>query len=41
MSFPNLESHDIYQTDPTHKLFIDEVGHLWDRVVVSDSNALL
>ena len=41
MSFPNLESHDIYQKDPTHKLFINEVGHLWDRVVVSDSNALL
>ena len=41
MSFPNLESHDIYQRDPTHKLFIDEVGHLWKRVVVSDSNALL
>ena len=37
MSFPNLDAQNKYQRDPTHKLFIEEASHLWERVLVNDS----
>ncbi|MGA1149669.1 MAG: Dabb family protein [Flavobacteriaceae bacterium] len=41
MLFPDLESQNAYQTDPTHLLFIEEASHLWERVVVYDSMSLI
>ena len=37
MIFSDLETQNIYQTDPTHELFIKEAAHLWERVIVYDS----
>ena len=37
MVFSDLETQNTYQTDPTHKLFIKEAAHLWERVIVYDS----
>ena len=37
MIFSDLETQNAYQTDPTHKLFIKEAAHLWERVIVYDS----
>ena len=37
VTFPDLETHDIYQTDPTHLLFIEEAKHLWEKVLIYDS----
>ena len=37
LSFPDLEAQNVYQTDPTHLLFIEEASHLWEKVRVHDS----
>ncbi|MBC7892555.1 MAG: Dabb family protein [Sphingobacteriaceae bacterium] len=35
--FDNLEEEEIYQTHPIHLKFIEDYGHLWERVIVYDS----
>lgn len=40
MSFPDIETQNKYQNDPTHQLFIKEAAHLWERVLVNDSLSL-
>ena len=37
MIFLDLDAQNAYQNDPTHKLFIEEAAHLWERVIVYDS----
>lgn len=39
VTFPDKATHDAYQVDPTHELFIEEASKLWDRVVIYDSLA--
>lgn len=39
VTFPDLETHDAYQSDPTHVLFIEEVESLWEKVQIYDSIA--
>ncbi len=38
-TFPDLETHDEYQIDPTHVLFIKEAQSLWYKVVIYDTYA--
>ena len=33
----DVSAHDEYQVDPIHLKFIDECGHLWERVQIYDS----
>ncbi len=35
--FDNDADQESYQTDPIHLQFIEEYGHLWNKVVVHDS----
>jgi hypothetical protein len=35
--FKNIIEEEIYQTHPIHLDFIEEYGHLWEKVVVYDS----
>ena len=37
VTFLDIETHDIYQTDPTHLLFIEEAKSLWKKVSIYDS----
>lgn len=37
MIFDNLAGQQVYQDHPVHKKFIEDCGHLWDKVVVYDS----
>ena len=37
VTFKDIETHDIYQTDPTHLLFIEEAESLWKKVSIYDS----
>ena len=37
MIFSDLKTQNLYQTDPTHEIFIKEAAHLWERVIVYDS----
>ena len=39
VSFKDIEEHDKYQIEPAHKLFIFEASHLWDRVLIYDSES--
>ena len=39
VTFPDIETHDEYQVDPTHLLFIEKAKHLWEKVVIYDSVA--
>jgi len=34
--FDDLDGQKAYQDDPIHKNFVEEYGHLWDKVVVYD-----
>ncbi len=34
--FGSPEAQDDYQADPIHLRFVEEYGHLWERVLVSD-----
>lgn len=36
MFFDSVKDQDIYQIHPTHKAFVDNYSHLWERVVVYD-----
>lgn len=36
-SFETTADHDAYQAHPIHKAFIENAGHLWERVQVFDS----
>jgi hypothetical protein len=35
--FDSLEAEEIYQVHPLHILFIEQCSHLWNRVMVCDS----
>lgn len=35
--FKNMEEEELYQKDPVHLKFIEEYGHLWEKVIVYDS----
>ena len=36
MFFDSAKDQDIYQVHPTHKSFVDNYSHLWEKVVVYD-----
>lgn len=36
-AFDNKEGHDIYQPHEVHKKFIEGCSHLWERVLIYDS----
>jgi hypothetical protein len=38
--FNNEEGHDAYQIDPIHLKFVDECKHLWERVLIYDSESI-
>ena len=33
----DVNAHDEYQADPIHLKFVENCGHLWDRVQIYDS----
>ena len=33
----DIAAHDAYQVDPIHLRFVEDCAHLWDKVVVYDS----
>ena len=33
----DVNAHDEYQVDPIHLKFVEECGHLWERVQIYDS----
>ncbi|MFN4144562.1 MAG: Dabb family protein [Runella sp.] len=35
--FDSKEAHDIYQEHPIHKQFVADCAHLWEKVVIYDS----
>ena len=37
LTFANRADQDVYQAHPSHLKFIEESGHLWERVQVYDS----
>jgi len=37
VTFENIDTHDKYQIEPAHKLFIAEAAKLWERVLIYDS----
>ena len=37
VTFPDLATHDAYQTDPSHLEFIEKGKELWRKVVIYDS----
>ena len=38
--FENKSAHDEYQTHPVHLKFIEDCSHLWERVLIYDSESL-
>ena len=38
--FENKATHDGYQTHPVHLKFIQDCSHLWERVLIYDSESL-
>ena len=38
--FNDVEGHDIYQVHPLHLKFIDECKHLWEKVLIYDSETV-
>jgi hypothetical protein len=38
--FNDIEGHDVYQVHPTHLKFIDECKHLWEKVLIYDSETI-
>lgn len=38
--FKDKAGHDIYQEHPVHKEFIENCQHLWERVVIFDSETV-
>lgn len=41
VTFDSKEEHDKYQEEEVHKKFIEESGHLWERVQIYDSVSIL
>lgn len=41
ITFKNIEEHDNYQSDTTHRLFIAEAKHLWKEVLIYDSELIM
>jgi hypothetical protein len=39
-TFDDLAAHDRYQEDPIHLKFIDECKHLWEKVLIYDSESI-
>ncbi len=39
-TFDNLADHDVYQVEPIHLKFIEDCKHLWDRVLIYDSESI-
>jgi hypothetical protein len=35
--FDDVAGHDVYQTHPVHKAFIENCSHLWEKVVIYDA----
>ncbi|MDC8004236.1 Dabb family protein [Aureisphaera galaxeae] len=40
LTFKNKEEQDLYQVEPVHVQFVEESSHLWNKVVVYDSENL-
>jgi Stress responsive A/B Barrel Domain len=38
--FDDMAGHDVYQEHPTHLKFIKDCAHLWDRVLIYDSESI-
>jgi hypothetical protein len=38
--FNDIEGHDVYQVHPIHLKFIDECKHLWEKVLIYDSETV-
>jgi hypothetical protein len=38
--FKDKEAHDAYQPHPVHKAFVESCSHLWDRVLIYDSESI-
>lgn len=38
--FNSKEDHDIYQEHPIHLKFVEECKHLWEKVVIFDSETV-
>lgn len=41
LTFENKADQDQYQEEPLHKKFIEESSHLWEKVLVYDSENIL
>jgi hypothetical protein len=39
-TFANAAGHDIYQPHPVHQAFVETCKHLWDRVLIYDSESI-
>lgn len=37
VTFDGKEGHDVYQDHPSHKKFIKETEHLWEKVLIYDA----
>ncbi len=40
LSFESAEDQAAYQEEPPHKVFIEECGDLWEKVIVYDSQGI-
>lgn len=38
--FNDLAAHDAYQPHPVHKAFVESCSHLWEKVLIYDSESL-
>ncbi|WP_249260562.1 Dabb family protein [Chitinophaga costaii] len=38
--FADEAGHDVYQVHPLHKAFIEKCKHLWEKVVIFDSETI-
>lgn len=38
--FADEAGHDVYQVHPLHKAFVEKCKHLWERVVIFDSETI-
>ena len=38
--FENKTAHDAYQTHPVHLKFVEDCSHLWDKVLIYDSESI-
>ncbi|MDT0539111.1 Dabb family protein [Croceitalea sp. P059] len=40
VTFESAEAQEAYQNEAAHLVFIEECSHLWDKVIVYDSNGI-